>query len=107
VKAFELFIRSGQGPGRGLSLSQGVAAGVVVVGLPLADMLLVLSTSFFKSPEIAMVWLPVGLAALGALICRAVRLGLARSVFAVFTCLAWCAFASTCLVVMDIFIMPF
>ena len=91
----------------GLSLSQNIAVGIVVFVLPLADIFLVLSTSLFKRPEIVMLWVPVGFAVLGAFICRAVRLGVGQSLLSVFVCWAWCGFAGTCLVMMDIFIMPF
>jgi hypothetical protein len=107
MDAFDFFVPSGPEPPRGRSLSHNIAAGVVVLGLPLVDMFIVLIANLSKRPETAVFWLPLGFGLLGALICRVVRMSLGQSVVSVLVCLGWCAFASVCLVMMDIFIMPF
>ena len=97
----------GPEPGKGGTRSESIAGGVVVLGLPLVTLAILTVTELSKRPEIAMLWMPVGFTALGAIICAAVQMNLWRAFVAVLGCLWWCFVAGTTLVVIDILIFPF
>ena len=97
----------GPEPAPGRNLTENVAGGVVVFGLPMVDMLLLTVTDFSKRPDLALLWLPVMFALAGAMVCVLARVSLGRSIVAVLGCAWWCLVVGMALIVIDILIFPF
>jgi hypothetical protein len=102
----DLFVYGGPAPPRGRSRREELVAAVVTIGLPAIDFCLVAFAGLVHHPTTAMLWLPLGLAAVGAAICGRARVGAGRTFVMVLACLWWCLVASTAVVVMEIFLLP-
>ena len=96
----------GAGVRRKLTREEHVASGVVAAGLPVLDLCLVMFAGLTKHPGVAILWLPLGFVALGALICRRLRVRTGYSIALLLTCGFWCFMVGACLVAMEIFILP-
>jgi hypothetical protein len=96
----------GLGPRRKLTPDENIASFLVMIGLPLVDFCLVMFAGLAKHPGLAIVWLPVVLVALGALICRRLRVGTGQAVMLLLGCGFWCFIVSLCVVAMESFILP-
>jgi hypothetical protein len=82
------------------------AAALTLVLLPILDFCLVMFGGLADQPKFAMVWLPLLLVALSALIARQARVRTWQAFVMVLGCAFWSFFASACVVAMEIFILP-
>ena len=104
---FDLVPISGPEPARGRTRGESVAGGVVVLGLPLVDLLLLTVTDLSKQPSMALLWLPVMFTLAGLAICVLARVSIGRTIVALLGCAFWCLAAGLTLIVIDILIFPF
>src|SRR3712207_4716664 len=98
---------TGPEPKPAASKRADLLAGLVVVGLPALYLCVLIPTQPALRPDLAVLWGPVLLGLVGALVCVLGRLGLRRSVVATAGCLWWSLVAGVTMVVVDIIIFPF
>ena len=106
---FDLFPVSGPeglGKRRKLTREENIASFAVAIGLPLVDFCLVLFAGLAKHPAVAMVWLPLALTALGAVVCRHLRVGTGQAIMLVLGCAWWSFLCSICIVLMQNLFLP-
>ncbi|HEX8745201.1 MAG TPA: hypothetical protein VF712_18900 [Thermoleophilaceae bacterium] len=84
-----------------------LVGGAVAVGLPLIYLCVLIPTDLTKQPDLAVLWLPVGLGLVGAAICLLTRISLGRAIVAVLSCMWWSLVAALTMVVVDILVFPF
>lgn len=107
MDVFDLPIAPGPEPQQGRGRSENLAAGIVVFGLPALYLLVLAVTDLTKQPGLAVLWLPAGIGALGALVCVVARMSVGRSIVSVVGCLWWSLVAAVTMVAIDILIFPF
>jgi hypothetical protein len=94
-------------PPRGRTGGHKLAEAVVSFGLPLIYLTLLTVTELTKRPEISVLYGPLAVGALGALICLLTRPRVGRAIVAVISCAWWCLLAGVTMVAIDILIFPF
>lgn len=97
----------GPGPGRDLSPRETLAAAISFALLPVLDLGLVMLADLAKHPKLVLLWLPALMAALAALTCRLLRVGLGQAILDVVGCVWWCFLGGAILVAIDVFLFAF
>jgi hypothetical protein len=112
VDLFDIFsslpIHPGGSASRRRAPNEELAAGIVLIVLPAIDLCVVLFTRLAAShPTLAIIYLPLGFAALGYLVARTLQAPVGYSLLLTLGCAFWCLFAGFCAVVLALFTWSF